>query len=158
VGTTTNGVTFFTVVLSVSNPNQLLKYGMTGTADILIQDKKDVIYLPPEALQRSNGKRYVTLKKADGTNEEMHEIKIGITSKTQVEITEGLKEGDKVVTPVVRKQQNLTPQEINNLRQQFQQNGGQGGFGGAGGNAGNTGNSGAAGNAGNRAGRTGGGN
>jgi HlyD family secretion protein len=157
VGTTTNGVTFFTVVLSVSNPNQLLKYGMTGTADILIQDKKDVIYLPPEALQRSNGKRYVTLKKADGTNEEMHEIKIGITSKTQVEITEGLKEGDKVVTPVVRKQQNLTQQEINSLRQQFQQNGGQGGFGGAGGNGGNAGNGGAGGNAGNRV-RTGGGN
>jgi HlyD family secretion protein len=152
VGTTTNGVTFFTVVLSVSNPNQLLKYGMTGTAEILIQDKKDVIYLPPEALQRSNGKRYVTLKKADGTNELMHEIKIGITSKTQVEITEGLKEGDKVVTPVVKRQQNLTPQEINSLRQQFQQNGGQGGFGGNGGNAGttgNTGNGGAGGNGGN---------
>jgi HlyD family secretion protein len=155
VGTTTNGVTFFTVVLSVSNPNQLLKYGMTGTADILIQDKKDVIYLPPEALQRSNGKRYVTLKKADGTNEQMHEIKIGITSKTQVEITEGLKEGDKVVTPVVKRQQNLTQQEINSLRQQFQQNGGQGGFGGNGGNAGNAGNAGNTGNAGNRAGRTG---
>jgi HlyD family secretion protein len=149
VGTTTNGVTFFTVVLSVNNPDQILKYGMTGTADILIQDKKDVIYLPPEALQRSNGKRYVTLKKADGTNEEKHEIKIGIISKTQVEITEGLKEGDKVVTPVVKRQQNLSQQEIDSLRQQFRQNGGQGGPGGgnndfSGGNAGNTGNSGAA--------------
>jgi HlyD family secretion protein len=148
VGTTTNGVTFFTVVLSVSNPDQLLKYGMTGTADILIQDKKNVVYLPPEALQRANGKRYVTLKKADGTNEEKHEIKIGITSKTQVEITEGLKEGDKVVTPIVTRQQNLSQQEIDRLRQQFQQNGGAAGRtqGNAGGNGGNPDNGGNAGN------------
>ncbi|SEB60276.1 efflux RND transporter periplasmic adaptor subunit [Paenibacillus sp. GP183] len=165
VGTTTNGVTFFTVVLSVSNPNQLLKYGMTGTAEILIQDKKDVIYLPPEALQRSNGKRYVTLKNADGTNEQMHEVKIGITSKTQIEITEGLKEGDKVVTPVVKRQQNLSQQDINALRQQFQQGGGQGGFGGGGaggpggpGGAGGAGGAGGPGGNGGNGGNRGGGN
>jgi HlyD family secretion protein len=137
VGTTTNGVTNYAVVLAVENPDQALKYGMTATAEILIQDKKDVIYLPPEALQKQNGKRYVTLKKADGTNEVKHEITIGITSATAVEITSGLSEGDKVVEPVVKKQSTMTQAEIDKMRQQFNPNGGgQGGVNGGGGTGG----------------------
>ncbi|MBP1995500.1 efflux RND transporter periplasmic adaptor subunit [Paenibacillus eucommiae] len=133
VGTTTNGVTFFDVVLAVTNTNELLKYGMTATAEILIQDKKDILYLPPEALQSQQGKRYVTLKNADGTEEAKHEIKIGIRSQTQIEVTEGLKEGDKVVTPVIQRQQALSQEEIQRMRQEFMQNGGAGGAGGFGG-------------------------
>lgn len=131
VGTTTNGVTAYDVVLAADNKDNVLKYGMTATGEILIQDKKDAIYIPPEALQLQKGKRIVTLKKADGTLEAEHEVKIGIRSKTQIEITEGLSEGDKVVLPnAVKRQQNLSQDEINRLRQQFQQNGGAGGAGG----------------------------
>ncbi|MDF2669118.1 MAG: efflux transporter periplasmic adaptor subunit [Paenibacillus sp.] len=120
VGTTTNGVTFYDVVLTVKNAS-LLKYGMTATAEILIQDKKGIITLPNEALQQAQGKRYVTLKKADGSVEEKHEIKIGIRSKTEVEITDGLKEGDKVVIPLPKKTENMSQADIDKLRQQFQQ-------------------------------------
>ncbi|WNR42312.1 efflux RND transporter periplasmic adaptor subunit [Paenibacillus roseipurpureus] len=156
VGTTTNGVTFYDVVLATENKDNILKYGMTATGEILIQDKKDALYIPPEALQLSRGKRSVTLKKADGTNETEHEVKIGIRSSTQIEITEGLKEGDKVVLPqAIKRQQNLSQDEINRLRQQFQQNGGgAGGFGGGGGGfqgggAGGAGGAGGGGNGGN---------
>lgn len=157
VGTTTNGVTFYDVILATENKDNQLKYGMTATGEILIQDKKDALYIPPEALQLQRGKRIVTLKKADGTTEAEHEVKIGIRSTTQIEITDGLKEGDKVVLPVaVKRQQNLSQDEINKLRQQFQQQGGgaggAGGFGGGGGNfqggAGGAGGAGAGGNGG----------
>ena len=124
VGTTTNGVTFYTVVLSVPNANQLLKYGMTATAEILIQDKKNIVLLPIEALQQRQGKRFVSLKQADGTVKNNHEVKIGIRSKTHIEITEGLKDGDKVVIPLVQRQQNLNQADIDRLRQQFQGDGG----------------------------------
>ncbi|MGG1550620.1 efflux RND transporter periplasmic adaptor subunit [Paenibacillus ferrarius] len=135
VGTTTNGVTFYDVVLATENKDNVLKIGMTATGEILVQDKKDVLYIPPEALQLQRGKRVVSVKKEDGTVETEHEVKIGIRSATQIEITEGLQAGDKVVVPqAVRRQQNLSQDEINRLRQQFQQNGGgAGGFGGAGG-------------------------
>lgn len=139
VGTTTNGVTFYTVVLSVPNTGSLLKYGMTATAEIMIQDKKDILMVPIEALQSKQGKRYVTVKKADGTNEST-EVTIGIRSKTMVEITKGLKEGDKVVTTATRTRgQTLTQTEIDALRKQFQ---GTTGTGGAGGGFGGTGNAG----------------
>ncbi len=97
---------------------------MTGTANILIQDKKDILVLPMEALQQQKGKRFVTVEGPDGKREEK-EIKIGIRSKTDVEVTEGLKEGDKVVVPVRQQRQNLSQADIDRLRQQFQ--GGQGG-------------------------------
>lgn len=140
VGTTTNGVTFYTVVLSVPNTDSLLKYGMTATAEILIQDKKDILMVPIEALQSKQGKRYVTVKKADGTNEST-EVTIGIRSKTMVEITKGLKEGDKVVTTATRTRgQALTQTEIDALRKQFQGTAGTGaGAGGGAGGIGGTG-------------------
>ncbi|WP_282936983.1 efflux RND transporter periplasmic adaptor subunit [Paenibacillus sp. RC67] len=128
VGTTTNGVTFFDVGISVKNEGDL-RNGMTATAEIIIQDKKNIILLPLEALQQQQGKRYVTLMNADGTKEEKHEIKIGIRNKSFIEVTDGLKEGDKVVIPVTKKATNASQADIDRIRQQFQQSGGAGGGG-----------------------------
>ncbi|WP_284644440.1 efflux RND transporter periplasmic adaptor subunit [Paenibacillus silviterrae] len=151
VGTVTNGVSFYTVVLSLKNAFEL-KYGMTATADIIIEDKRDVLLLPVEAVTQRQGKRFVSLKKADGTVDANHEVKIGSNNSTMVEITEGLKEGDVVVSRSnTRNRTNLSQQEIEAMRQQFQQGarnqggggapagGAPGGFpagGGGGGNAG----------------------
>jgi HlyD family secretion protein len=131
VGTVTNGVSFYTVVLSLQNTSEL-KYGMTANADIIVEDKKDVLMIPVEAMQTRGGKRTVVLKKADGTIEENHEIKIGANNSTMVEVTEGLKEGDQVVIRQRASRNNLSQQEIERMRQQFQQ-----GARGAGGSSGN---------------------
>lgn len=99
VGTTTNGVTYYDTVVAVDNKDQLLKYGMTGTAQVLIQDKQNVLTVPLEAVRRQRGSTTVTVKRADGTTEENVPIQIGIQSKTAVEVTGGLQEGDLVVLP-----------------------------------------------------------
>jgi HlyD family secretion protein len=75
----------------------------------------------------------VSVKKADGTVEENVPIKIGIRSKTSVEVTEGLQEGDEVVVPTRQRTQNGTQQQIDALRQQFQGGAFPQGGGGAGG-------------------------
>ncbi|PYI55489.1 efflux RND transporter periplasmic adaptor subunit [Paenibacillus flagellatus] len=136
VGTTTNGVTYYDAIVGVENKDQQLKYGMTGTAEILIQDKKDVLTLPIEALRLQRGNATVSVKKPDGTVEENVPIKIGIRSKTNVEVVEGLKEGDEVVVPTRQRTQNGTQQQIDALRQQFQQGGFPGGGAGGGGGGG----------------------
>jgi HlyD family secretion protein len=127
VGTTTNGVTSYDVVVTVDNTNQAIKNGMTATAEILVQDKKNIPVLPVEALQQQRGKWYVTLQKPDGTAEKQHEVKIGLRSQTQVEITDGLSVGDKVLVQTAQKAGNLSQDQIDQLRKQF-----QGGAGGAG--------------------------
>jgi len=136
VGTTTNGVTTYDAVVSIPNTEANdLKYAMTATAEIYIQDKKDILVLPIQAVTTSKGKSTVSVKKADGTVEEGHEIKIGIRSKTQVEVVSGLTEGDQVVMP--------TRKTTTNNQQQMQGFPG-GGFpgGGGGGFSGRTGGSG----------------
>jgi HlyD family secretion protein len=127
VGVVTNGVTFYDVVLTVNNAAEL-KYGMTATADLLVQDKRDVLLLPIEALRRQNGKRVVALKQADGTVNQGHEVKTGVSNSSHVEITEGLKEGDEVIVSGARSSQQLSQEQIQQMRQQF-----QGGFGPGGG-------------------------
>lgn len=102
VGTTTNGVTTYDAVVTIPNPESVLKYAMTATAEVFIQDKKDILVVPIQAITTTKGKSTVSLKKADGTVEEQHEIKTGIRSKTQVEILSGLEEGDEVVMPTRR--------------------------------------------------------
>ncbi|MBP1964418.1 efflux RND transporter periplasmic adaptor subunit [Paenibacillus aceris] len=111
VGTTSNGVTTYDAVVSIPNSEASeLKYAMTATAEIFIQDKKDILVVPIQAITTTKGKSTVSLKKADGTVEEQHEIKTGIRSKTQVEILSGLAEGDEVVMPV-RKAATTTNQQ-----------------------------------------------
>ncbi|NRF92116.1 HlyD family efflux transporter periplasmic adaptor subunit [Paenibacillus frigoriresistens] len=128
VGITTNGVTTYDAVVAIPNTDQNdLKYAMTATAEISIQDKKDILVLPIQVVTTTRGKSTVTLKKADGTLEEQHEIKVGIRSKTQVEVVSGLNAGDEVVMPVRR------ATTTNQQQQGFP--GGAGGFpGGAEGN------------------------
>lgn len=61
VGTTTNGVTYYDAVIAVDNKNQQLKYGMTGTAQVIIQDKQNVLTIPIEAVRRQRGTTTVTV-------------------------------------------------------------------------------------------------
>jgi HlyD family secretion protein len=66
VGTTTNGVTTYDVVLDIPNPGDgQLKSGMTATAEILIQEKSDILTLSSNALKSYRGKHYVTLDGVD---------------------------------------------------------------------------------------------
>lgn len=128
VGTTTNGVTYYDATVTIS-PTDGLKYGMTATGEILIQNKDNILMLPIEALQVRGGKYYVSLKNEDGSVDAQHEVKIGIRNKTHVEVAEGLTEGQTVVIPIKTKTQTMSQEDIQKLRQQFQQNG-QGGAGG----------------------------
>lgn len=134
VGTTTNGVTYYDAVVAVDNKDQLLKYGMTGTAQVLIQDKQNVLMIPIEAIRRQRGTTTVTVKRADGTTEENVAIQTGIQSKTAIEVTGGLNEGDVVVLP---KSRTSTPTNQQQQQQMMQGFPGGGTFpgGGAGGGA-----------------------
>jgi HlyD family secretion protein len=136
VGTVTNGVSFYTAVVTLKNASEL-KYTMTATADILIEDKKDVVVVPVENVKTRNGKKVVALKKADGTIESEHEVKVGANSSTMIEITDGLAVGDTLVNQTSGSQKKLTQAESDALKNQYQQGarngsntggGNQGGF------------------------------
>ena len=75
------------------------KMGMTGTADILLEQAKNVIGIPVNAVSTKGNESYVTIQKSDGTEEEIT-VTTGIKNDAYIEIREGLSEGDTVVVPV----------------------------------------------------------
>src|SRR5262245_39711365 len=62
---------------------------------IVLERKENVLWLPPEAVRAFEGRRFVVVR--EGERERRVAVKIGIETEDQVEILEGVKEGDVIV-------------------------------------------------------------
>jgi HlyD family secretion protein len=101
----TDGVVSYKAIVSVENPDLLLKPGMTATADVSLADATNVLSVPnaalryrPEGVASSpvSGQRVYVLE--NGALREV-EIGTGLTDGQRTEVTSGdLKVGDTVVT------------------------------------------------------------
>ena len=91
VGKSENGVTTYPVEVLISDvENTGLIPGLNVTATIVVEKKEDVLMIPAAAVNRGN-----TVVKSG--SEETVEVKTGLTDGKNIEITEGLKEGDQVI-------------------------------------------------------------
>lgn len=72
-----------------------IKPGMSATASICVEDKKDVLYLPIECIKKVDDSYGIIL----GGKSDITPIKIGSHSDEYTEIIEGVSEGDKVKIP-----------------------------------------------------------
>lgn len=84
---------------AIKEAGELLKPGMSADIDIQVQTKKHALYLPIEAVVRGKGNEgTVTVKPLDPKKkEETRKIKLGVSNDHQLEILEGLSEGDEVL-------------------------------------------------------------
>jgi RND family efflux transporter MFP subunit len=74
---------------------QKLKLGLDVDVTILANNKEDVLILPLKAVMQQDGTSYVTVKK-NGKYEEKS-ITTGLSDDENIEVVEGLEEGDSVV-------------------------------------------------------------
>ncbi len=88
-GSNEKGVATFNVNITFSNIEKL-KPGMSTEAEILTASKADALLVPIEAVQSSNGKKFVML----GNTGTQTEVAIGLTNTNYVEIASGVNEGD----------------------------------------------------------------
>jgi multidrug efflux pump subunit AcrA (membrane-fusion protein) len=94
--TVIEGVATYKVTLQFLEKDSRVKSGMTANIDILNQEKSDVFIIPQRLVVTRNGDKFVKLLEG----ETVKEIKVttGLRSSDgNIEIIEGLKEGDKVV-------------------------------------------------------------
>jgi HlyD family secretion protein len=89
-----NNLKNFKVEVTLSKVDTRLKPGMTARVDGLLESRKAVLKAPLSAVFEERGKNFAYLKAGD----KKQEIKLGLRSETDVEILEGLKEGDKLLT------------------------------------------------------------
>jgi HlyD family secretion protein len=113
-GNSQNGVTTYPVEITISDPGNL-KPGMNVNAEILVQSKKDVLYVPMAAVIKAGDKTYVTVKDnavespsaskvshgspqkgAAASGQQRVEVVVGINNEDYIEIVSGLSEGQEV--------------------------------------------------------------
>lgn len=65
-GTTTNNVTNYEVIVSITNPTDI-KIGMNANVNILVDSKDNALAIPVEALIDKDGKKFIMIPNSDGT-------------------------------------------------------------------------------------------
>ena len=122
-GTSSNGVSIYPVTIKIEK-NEALKGSMSANGEIIVNEKKDVLYVPIDAVVKMNGKDYVRVvpgaggagkaarnrnSDANGTEVkedtkqntelqvELREVKTGISNAEYIEIVSGLKERETVI-------------------------------------------------------------
>ena len=94
-----DNVTTFEVRVSIDNPGGELKANMSANAEIIREEKKDVLLVPDSAiLYDKERKTSVEVPDPKGDNGRRKvAVKVGISNGVKAELLEGLKPGDKVV-------------------------------------------------------------
>ncbi len=95
---TVNNVTMYMVDVLPHSIPEFLRSGMTANVRVIIDEKNDVLLLPADAILTERGSTSVLLHDTEVRQRQSSlRITIGISDGRNVEIVEGLEEGDVVV-------------------------------------------------------------
>jgi HlyD family secretion protein len=96
IGTIQSGIVFYETTLKLEKEDKEFRDAMSATADIIVDERKDVLLLPVGAVSREGGSYYV-IKVLGEEQSEQIEINIGLNDGSFMEILSGLKKGDEVL-------------------------------------------------------------
>jgi multidrug efflux pump subunit AcrA (membrane-fusion protein) len=118
------------VTLSLENAQNVM-IGMSADVQIVSQSAQDALIIPVEAIQILGGEKFVVFE-ADVDKDlaytpATHKVVTGITDGVNIQILEGLNEGDRVAVPQVKEK---------SLQEQMWSYRGGNGMGGGGGSEG----------------------
>lgn len=85
------------IEIEIPNADFRLKPGMYARISITTDERKDTLVVPANAVVDYSGRRGVFLATQDSTVQ-FRNVRLGIEEDTQIEILDGLDEGDRVVT------------------------------------------------------------
>lgn len=94
VGTISSGVANYPVIIKFKKDDERIFPNMNVSAQIIVKEKQNALYIPTSAISTQNNKSYVTL--IQNGKQSSVEVKTGFVGDSSTEITQGLSEGDKV--------------------------------------------------------------
>jgi HlyD family secretion protein len=94
-----NGIVTFEVRIVIENPEKLLLANMTANAQIVLEEKENVVLLSQGALITEGQSRYAMVYDPATGLLHRQEVELGISDGSQVEVAGGLEPGQKVVLP-----------------------------------------------------------
>ena len=102
-GNQTAGVVEFPVTISLEPTETELKGGLTATADIIIDEHKDILMVPNRAIKGSVGNYWVdVITNEKKVTTEKRPVVIGAQNEQFTEIISGLSRGEKVIVEATR--------------------------------------------------------
>jgi HlyD family secretion protein len=101
IGVERDNVTTFEVEVSIDNPGKELKANMTANAEIILEEFANSLLVPEAAVVYDAQKNAFVdvVDPAERTGRRRVPVKLGVGNGTRMQITSGVKEGDKVVLP-----------------------------------------------------------
>ena len=99
LGVEKDNVTTFEVRVSIQNPTGELKVNMSANAEIILEEKKNVLLVPESAVLYDKDRKpslEVPDPKADKGRRKVA-VKLGVSNGVKAEVLEGLKQGDQIV-------------------------------------------------------------
>jgi HlyD family secretion protein len=101
MGVERDNVTNFEVRVSIDNPGHELKANMTANAEIVLEERANVVIVPEAAVIYDADRRasVEVVAPSERTGRRRVPIKVGISNGTRTQVVEGLKQGDRVVLP-----------------------------------------------------------
>ncbi len=85
----------FSATVQIENPKLRLRPGMFVKTDIIIEDHSDAVIIPKSALQTREGLPVTFV--VEGVSAHLREVVTGLETKEEIEILEGLVEGERLV-------------------------------------------------------------
>lgn len=96
-----NNVVLYNAVFEVPNPEGRLMTQMTAQVFFINAQARDALLVPVTALQSSGPKTTVQVVGSDG-QPQPREVTVGVSNRVQAQITDGLEEGDRIVSSPAR--------------------------------------------------------
>lgn len=120
LGTISQGVVNYNVQIAFDTQDSQVKPGMSASASIITNSVADALSVPTSAVKTSNGQSYVmvievsTIATQSGTTVTLNSaptnqtVEVGVSSDTMTQITNGLTEGQTVVSRTISAQTKTT--------------------------------------------------
>src|SRR5918994_4011293 len=101
MGVERDNVTNFEVRVSIDNPGHELKANMTANAEIVLEERPNVLIVPEAAVTYDATRKASVdvLDTSERSGRRRVPIKVGISNGSRTQVLEGLKQGDRVVLP-----------------------------------------------------------
>jgi RND family efflux transporter MFP subunit len=94
----TSSIRVYPVVILVTETSEMLKPMMPAQVSIMLDEQKNVMRVPAQAVSLRDGVAQCFVKKEDGIHE--RKVTTGLAGSAHVEIKDGLKEGEEVLVSV----------------------------------------------------------
>ncbi|MFH1776545.1 MAG: HlyD family efflux transporter periplasmic adaptor subunit [Candidatus Omnitrophota bacterium] len=92
-----NNVTIYDVDIVPQEVPEFFRSGMSVNVEVIEKSRKEILLIPVGAIEDEEGKKYVMIKKKQGSGIEKRQIEVGLTDASNAEIISGISISDIVI-------------------------------------------------------------